>query len=429
LPTLFRRTFSSLREPSYRSLWFLTLVSNTAQWAFTMAIGWESYTLTHSSLWVGATIFASLAPNLLGAPVAGVLADRMDRRHLVRTSLVAASLTTAVIAAAVASGALSPLLTVLLTLVLGTAGAVTNVSLNALLPTLVPKRHLLNAISLQGVAQRGTEFIGPALATPLLATAGPASAFLLGAVLYGMSTLFLRGIAATEPMQHVGSGLLRPLREGFQYIRSLPGVRTVVGVAGYHCALTMAYIGILPQYVSQTLSSGSGAYSLLIALVGLGAIIGTLSLAAITDERLRGQIYLSTAILSGLALTALGASGSEAAAVVATILIGASQAMFITLSLAYIQRDLEEAIRGRLVSAFLVVTAGLQALANWLYGLLAGSFRPSSLMLVLGLAFVVVVAGYILRSTIFRQIYAGLGLEVAPAAASLPSTNRWGQPG
>ncbi|MDA8345089.1 MAG: MFS transporter [Thermaerobacter sp.] len=425
--TLFRGTFSSLREPSYRSLWFLTLVSNTAQWAFTMAIGWESYTLTHSSLWVGATIFASLAPNLLGAPVAGVLADRMDRRHLILTSLVAASFTTAVIAAAVASGALSPLLTVLLTLVLGTAGAVTNVSLNALLPTLVPKRHLLNAISLQGVAQRGTEFIGPALTTPLLATAGPASAFLLGAALYGASAFFLRGIGATEPLQRgVGTGLLRPLREGFQYIRGLPGVRTVVGVAGYHCALTMAYIGILPQFVNQTLSSGSGAYSLLVALVGLGAIIGTLSLAPITDERLRGRIYLGTAILSGLSLTALGAGGPETAAV-AIILIGASQAMFITLSLAYIQRDVAEAIRGRLVSAFLVVTAGLQALANWLYGLLAGGFRPASLMLVLGVAFVVVVAGYILRSKVFRQIYAGLGLEVAPAAASLPSTNRWGQ--
>lgn len=420
MSALCRETLSSLREPSYRPLWFLTLVSYAAQWAFTMAIGWESYAMTHSSIWVGATIFASLAPNLLGAPVAGVLADRFDRRHLVFASLMVATLATAAIAAALAGGVLSPLLTVLLTLLFGLAGAVRNVSLNALLPGLVPRHLLLNAISLQGVAQRGTEFVGPAAASLLLATTGPASVFLACAVLFGASALFLRGIPAVERTAGDASpGLLQPLREGFQYIRGLPGVRTIVVMVGFHCTLTMAYLGILPQFVSQSLASGSGTYGLLVTLVGLGAIVGTLGLAPISAERLRGQLYLVTAVLSGLSLSALGVSRSEIAAAVAIVLVGASQAMFMTLSLAHIQSDVTEAMRGRAVGAYFVLATGVMALANWLYGVLAASIRPASLMLVLGLAFIVVVAGYLLRSQTFRRICSVGEPQVASAAPVL----------
>lgn len=413
--TLYRGMFASLRSEGFRVFWFLTVLTNAAQWAFTLGISWELFARTHSSLWVGAAMFATLVPSVFGSPVAGVLADRVRRRDLLFLSILLGAMTSACLAAAITGRAGSIWLLLLLALAFGTASAVRRVASNALLPGLVARADLLNAISLQAVAQRGTELVGPALASPLLAALGPGALFWFVAVLLGGSLLLVCAIArpAGGPAAP-GAGLLRPMAEGFAYIRCRPTIRMLVVLVAWHCSLTMAYLGILPTFVRTELRAGAPFYGLLISLVGLGAIVGTLGLTLVSDEHRRGELFWVTAVLSGLSLLALGLARDHLLAALAIVVVGASQAMFMTISLAYVQIEVLDAVRGRVVGVYLVLAAGVMSLGNWAFGALGTVVPPGVIMAVLGGAFVVVVLGYSVASAPFRTI--SRGLWTAPAS-------------
>lgn len=401
--------FASLGTRDFRVFWLLTALANAAQWAFTLGISWALYSRTHSSLWVGAAMFATLVPNLFGSPVAGVLADRLQRRDLVLLSVLLGVLA----AAALGLGAIGRMdgvwLLLGLALVFGTASAVRQVACNALLPGLVARADLLNAISLQAVAQRGTELVGPALASPLLATLGAGAVFAFVAVLLLASVGLVLALPRPAGLpQGARAGLLRPLAEGVAYIRRMPTIRMLIVLVAFHCGLTMAYLGILPSFVRAQYGGAASFYGALISLVGLGAILGTLGLTLVRSERWRGELLWWTAVLSGLSLLALGLAHGRLPAALAIVLVGAAQAMFMTLTLAYVQSEVDDALRGRVVGVYGLLAAGLMSLANWAYGALGTVLPPWAILVGLGGSFVAIVLAYSAGSLPFRTIWRGL---------------------
>lgn len=403
-----RGLFQSFSVRDYRWLWLMTTLTNAGSWTFILVITWQAYALTHSSSWSGAIMFATLVPNILGAPIAGVLADLMDRRRMMFFTAIAQVIVTGLLATLSHFHLTTPEWLLGLSLVFGFASSGLNVMLSSLVPEIIPSEKLFNALSLQAVAQRGTEFIGPAVASPLLLLYGPGMVYLLAACLYFSASAFVFFLHAVEIHPHLGGSrrrhLFSPLIDGFVYIRRTPTIGLLVSLVGLHCALTMAYMGMLPQFVKMTLQGTGAFYGEMVSTIGLGSILGTLLLAGIKQVRARGSLYWITAILSGASLSFLAVTRNHGVAIAAIVLVGASQATFMTLSLGYIQQMAAQNMRGRVTSFYLVLAGGFMSLANLGYGALSSVFSPQSILGTTGLLFVAIVFVYGALSREFRSV-------------------------
>src|SRR6185312_4705779 len=175
--------------------------------------------------------------------------------------------------------------------------------------------------------------LGPALASPLLAMAGPRLVFALASACYLLGVVLVLRIRPRPRPRQPRERPFVPLLLGLRYVGARPLLTSIVLLVAFHCSLTMTYQGMLPQFAEE-LTGGSGdVYGALMTFVGLGAVVGTLMLAVFVDRRYLGAAYGASAVLSGLALLLLGLSHWPLLAFGAAILVGAAQASFMAISL------------------------------------------------------------------------------------------------
>ncbi len=414
-----RALLAALVSPDYRKLWLSIAVANSGRWAMVLAIGWLLQTLTGSSLWVGASLFAMQGPALVFAPLAGVLADRLPRTKILALALATASLASAVLAILAARHLAGRFEVIGLALVLGVAASFQSTTWAALLPNVVDRDALLNATALQGAARQGAEFLGPALAAPILALVGPWAVFALCALLYGTSALVPLGIRRGVHGDHkLGPGILAPLRQGVAYVRQTEPLGALVVIVGLHCCLTMDFMALLPGFLQSRLHAGSDVYGATMTAIGLGAILGCLPLTAVRSLHLRRRLYLITALCSGASLVAFGLMRSETSALVAAVTVGGSQAAFMAITGTAVQERCSDDFRGRLSSVYTLLTMGSMALFTWAYGALGVVIDPGIIMVAAGSAFVIAVIVALTISPIVRELCAiGATASGAPLVA------------
>ena len=273
----------------YRTLWLSSAVAAASLWAMLMARGWLVFELSGSGLAVGAVTFAAMAPWAL-APIGGAFADRFDRGRLVLWGRVALM----GLAFALAALAFMDVIAIWHLVVIAAASGVVRIfeipAEQALIPNVVDRDSLLNAITLASLARHGSRFIGPLVGAPLIAGVGPGWLFVLGAVFYGVSALvFLRfrvrssgGLAGTEGgVRAAGRGI----REAVRYVGQHRPLMLVFALTMFHCMLVMSFDSLLPIFATDALGRGSGAFGALLAGVGAGALVGTLLLSSFTTTR------------------------------------------------------------------------------------------------------------------------------------------------
>lgn len=393
--------FESFRYRNYRWLWLMVALTNTGKWVFTLAVTWQVYNMTGSTFWSGALMFASMFPNIVGAPFVGVLADKMERRYLIYLAIGLTFSILILFTVLTVLQALTPLLMVILALLFGLGSSTLNVSINSIVPTLIPKESLYNAYSLQAVGQRGTEFVGPIIAAPILAAFGVQSVYSLGAIAFALAIVFvsLLKLPKFESQKHkTKESFLSSLTSGFKYIRTHPSIKEIVVLVGFHCALTMAFLGMLPSFVQHDLNAKSSFYGVLMSMVGLGSIVATLLMAGVKKNKLKTNLFWISGLMSGLSLALLGISNNNILAIIAILLVGSSQALFMTLTIAFVQELTEEHVRGRVTSVYFVLAAGLMSLANWGYGWLSNVVNPEYIMLLTGVLFTVIFSFYMVTT-------------------------------
>jgi MFS family permease len=399
--------FQSWRFPDYRRLWLCVVVANSGRWILALGSGWLLFNLTHSSFWVGASFFTIQGPALLVSPLAGVWADRYDRRHLLALALGLAAFATGMLALLTLLGVATTGPVLACTLLCGVAFSIQGTAWGSLLPSVVPRDTLPNAIALQGTARQGAEFVGPALASPLLVAAGPAAVFAFAACCYGGGLLLALRIAARRVGAPRGpSRPFAPLLDGMRYVAAVPLLGSVVFLVAFHCSLTMTYQGMLPQFAGSLLAGDSKVYGGLMTAVGLGAIAGTVTLAAVSHRRY-GAGYAIAALASGAALLALGRSSNVAMALVAASAVGASQAIFMAVSLTFLQQLAADAYLGRVTGLYNFLASGTMAFLSLGLGGLAVTVAPAMLMTITGGGFLLVVAA-MFAAPAFRRLCRGV---------------------
>ncbi|HEY6114575.1 MAG TPA: MFS transporter [Candidatus Dormibacteraeota bacterium] len=410
----------SFRYPRYRWLWASNLASSAGRWTLVLILSIQLLQMTHSSFWVGIGLFLTQGPVIVLAPFSGALADRMDRRALnVVSSLVAAGVTALF---GLFTWAHADFLAVwlILALLYGIAFVAQMTVRSTLTPSVVPRDELMNATSMTQVSIQGAQFLGPLLATPILASRGAAVAWAF------CSLLYLAAAALSAPIGEVQGGGRRQdtgfgLGEAYRHLRSRGAAWVAVWAVALHCTLTMSYLGMLPMFVSADLNEGTATYGALLTSIGLGAVLGSLALAQFGGPRQQRLWFVYSLVFSGAALTLLGAATNGTSALIFGFFVGSSQAMFMTMTLAIIQSSVADEFRGRATSFFQMITLTPMALVGWGMGGLADVSEPRPLMIGLGIVFLAVMAVYAASSSWLRSLLRPSGWMAVPAAAESPA--------
>jgi MFS family permease len=409
------------RNPGYRWLWASNALSSSGRWALVLVLSSQLLLETNSSFWVGLGLFLTQGPVVLLAPISGVLADRLDRRTLNVLSSALAAVVTALFAALTWLGWLSLPVMLGLTFLYGLSFAFQLTLRSTLVPGLVGRERLLSGVSLFQVGTQGAQFLGPAIAAPLLVRGGPAAAWSLCAVLYAASALLsipIGEVRAARTSYQRRSGLAASLT----YLRLRPIAWTAIWAVSLHCALTMGYQGMLPMFVDMDLGSGAAAYGELLVSIGLGAVIGSIVLAQLSSPGYRSALFVVSLVGSGIFLAAMGAASSVPVAIATGFFVGATQAMFMSMALVLIQGSVEDEFRGRATSLYQMITMAPMAIFGWGMGGLADVTEPRPLMIASGLGFVVVMGVCLVMSRWLRVLFNASAWAskpvVAPAAVS-----------
>lgn len=392
LTTTRDRFLLALQYQDYRNLWIATTFSASAAWALIIARGWLAFELTDGSLWVGVVTFAATGPRVFSTPIAGFLADRFDRQKLLRWIFALNMGNNILLALLVMTGNAGPWTLTFLALTNGTLRAAQMTTATALIPNLVDKDHLMNAIALNQATQQGARMLGALAIIPLLGYLNIEAAFWLCSSFYFFGFLQVSRVKTRSTgVINKSQGFLSNLLEGFVYVYKRPTIMAMVLLVLAHCALTMSYESILPAISEDKLGAGSVGVSALIAGVGGGALLTSILLAGVRSESARGKLFLFFAFTSGLGPMLLAWSDSSALSIFATAVMGANQAGFMTISHTIIQSLTEDHVRGRVAGVYSVHVGGSMAVTNMANAAFADIFSASAVLVFGGLIFVVVV--------------------------------------
>ena len=410
----------ALESPDYRLLFYETVLGAAARWALLLGRGWLVFELTGSTGAVGIVTFAGMAPFLFLGPIGGGLADRLDRRRMAIAAGAIGAAISAVLGVLVVTGVVETWQVVLLAVLQGTSMAMVAPAQEALMPSLVRREHLLNAITLAGLARHGSRVAGPLAGGVVLATLGLGSVFFLSAGLLALAVVQVwrirwRPPAATSaepPARSIG----RDVAHGMGYAWRDRRVRLILSLVGAHCGLTMAFDSLMPQLATD-LGGGATTFTAITVGAGVGALVGTLALSQLRQEALRGPVFAAVGLGSGLAMIILGLAQSPTVAVLGAALAGGTQATYMAMSATFIQSVIPDRLRGRVMSLYLMLAAGHMAFMNLGFGLIADSVGERVLLVGPGVIWV----GLLLLATLGMTDLRGLLRRGEFVRAELPA--------
>ncbi|MBI4234521.1 MAG: MFS transporter [Chloroflexi bacterium] len=394
------RTFTSLRHRNYRFLWGSTLFTSAGNWLQQVTLGWLVYDMTGNAFLVGALQGARAVPFLVAGPIGGVLSDRMDRRKLLIVNQVFLGLLAVGFAMLVSSGRAQVWHLFAFTILSGAGWALNNPLRQALVPNTVPREDLMNAIALNSVAFNVNRVTGPAVGGLLIAFFGPGTNFFIQAACYAGVALMVFPIRL--PYQNLAAGrrasAVSDLVEGLRYVVKEQTTLALILVAMIPSLFMMPFTsGLMPVFAKDVLKVGPEGLGLLLSVFGVGALVGTMTLASLGNVSRKGLLVLGTAIFAGVAVMAFSRATSMAFALPFIAAAGAAHMLYNALNNTIIQSITPDALRGRVMSIYML-DHGLVPLGSFLAGslahfygsplaILAGGASSASLILLVGLRF------------------------------------------
>lgn len=379
-----RRAFSSR---VYRYYFGASCCSTFAVWISRFLLGWLTWDLTESAFWVGVVSAAMLLPTFLLSPFFGVISDRISARNglLVTTSLQAAI--AASVALADASGTLSVAWLLVVAVCVGAVSSAHHPMRLALLPQLVSRNLLPSAIGLSAVVFNSSRILAPAVAAWLVAQANAASAFGVAAALFVCTLLFLLAIRTEARQQSTERGsVLEDMRHGLRFIQQHPGIRLILTLTAINGLLGRSVIELLPAISGKLTEGGAGTLALLTAFAGVGSILGGLVLARQSgDEPRMLRLILLYMALGAVALFPLVVLTTVPALATIILLLSMTMTMIGTGCQTLIQLSVTDALRGRVLSIWTVVSMGMPAFGAFIMGALADVAGFGSVLVAFGL--------------------------------------------
>lgn len=366
------RELSSLRRhPPFALFWSARVASTIAFQMQAVAIGWQIYALTGSALDLGLVGLAQFIPGFALSLIVGQIADRFDRRLILRLCQTIEALTIAMLALATAAGFVSVGLIFVAIFVLGAARACEQPALQALLPQLVPPALIPRAVAGSTSANQTAIILGPALGG-LLYAFGPGVVYALCGAVFFTASVLVSFITIELPPARREKLSFRSFFSGISFIRQRPIILGAISLDLFAVLLGGA-TALLPIYARDILHVGPWGLGLLRSAPALGALTVSLVLA---HHQLRavGRVLFTAVTLFGLATILFALSSSVVLSLAALVVLGASDAVSVVIRLSLVQMGTPDEMRGRVSAVNAMFIGASNSLGEFESGLTAAWF-------------------------------------------------------
>jgi MFS family permease len=365
--------WAPLANGLFRALWIASLASNIGTWMQNVGAGWLMAELSPSPLYVALVQTATSLPVfLLGIP-AGALADIFDRRKLLIFTQAFMTVAAGLLGWLTFIGKASPIVLLLTTFALGVGSTLNNPAWSALVPELVPRRDLPQAISLNSVGFNLARAVGPALGGFMLAAFNPGSVFLLNALSFigVIVVLYLWKRTPTVQSSTVNESIVSATWAGIRYIRYSPAIIAVLVRSGAFIIGGSAIWAILPTLTKDELHGSATGYGELLGCLGAGSMASALLLAKFRLRFSPDQLVVFAGALWGLVTVYLGYANSFLFAAIAMVAAGVAWVCEMSTFNVAAQTALPAWVRARALAVYLLIFQGGMALASILWGTVA----------------------------------------------------------
>ena len=349
-------TFASLRNRDFRYLWAGTCFLSGGLWIQQVSLGWAIYEMTRSSILLGALNGLRFLPFLIFSPLAGVAADRTDRRKLMITTQWFVLVTALAMGVVVSLDLLEVWHLFAFTLVTGVVWSFSEPVRQALIPDVVPRAELMNAVALNSAAFNFTKIIGPSVGGVLIVLFGLAGNFYIQSATYLFVMWMIYRMHIPERVRDANrSSVLSNLREGIRYVWSEPVVFSILATAMIPRLFAMPYQALMPIFQKDVLQVGADGLGMMMAAPGLGAMLVMLSVAHFANRVNRpGLLMIAALVLQGAFLILFALMRTLPLALLTLVVVGGFQVLFMSISNMVLHMTVPDQLRGRVMSIYML---------------------------------------------------------------------------
>ena len=395
MQTTLRRIFKAFQYRDFRLMWVGACTSSIGTWMQIVAQGWLIYRLSHSAFLLALDQFLGGIPIFLLSLVGGVIADRVERRKILLGSQYLQLASAATLTVLVATNMVHVWQILCLSLVSGFAQAFGGPAYSALIPTLVDRDDMPNAIALNSIQFNLAVTIGPALGGITLARLGEKWCFGLNALSFVAPIITLSLITTRFLPQKTTDSMLSSLKQGIQFVRKQGSMEALIVLAFCMTALSMPLRTYFPVFVKDIFRRGPETYGQLMSMMGIGSICGSLFIASLGNFKHKGRIALTMLMVLGATISGFAFSKSLPISYAVVVLAGfAMMTVFATVT-SLVQLITTEEMRGRVMSVYNCAFRGGMPMGNLISGWLVPVFTAPVVLGVNGAVLVLLAAYFI----------------------------------
>ncbi|HEY6292911.1 MAG TPA: MFS transporter [Terriglobia bacterium] len=361
LPAMFR----SLRCRDFALFWTGNFLSNIGTWMQNLALGWQILLITNSPFLLGLNGFLGMVPSLIFSLPGGAIADRLSRRKLMLGTQSSMATLALVLAILTSFHVVKINEILLISFLTGLAGALNSPAYQALVPDLVPREDIVNAVGLNSAQFNMSRAIGPTLAGVTLGTVGVAGCYYLNSLSFFALIVALL-ILKLPPRQRADAsgGVLGAVVDGLRFIHQHRLLIILLSVPSFLSLFGLPYMVLMPVFARDLLHVGASGLGYLMAGAGIGAVVAALTLAAQRTAAGRGGLILTSAVIFSLALILLAHARSFWWSFFLLVLLGATMVGALALTNTTLQMVSPPELRGRIMSFYVFTLMGFAPLGS-----------------------------------------------------------------
>ncbi|MFO0752193.1 MAG: MFS transporter [Thermodesulfovibrionales bacterium] len=377
--------FSALYTRDFRLFWLGQIISLSGTWMHSVAQSWLVYSLTKSPLFLGIVASLSSLPILALTLVGGIVADKYPKRNIL---IVTQALS---VLPALALGILTEvrMITVwqvgIIAAFLGTINAFDVPARQSFLAEVVEKADITNAIALNSAAFNGARIIGPVIAGFIIAHLGLPACFFLNAVSFVAVIFALVKIEAKGSAAMPTGGFMEGIGDGWRFVKEEKTVLSIMALVSLFSLFGIPYITLLPVLAEEILKAGAKGLSLLVASAGAGSLVAALTIAFKGEVKREGPFIALSGFVFSTAIFTLAFSRNLSLSLFLIFFAGWGAVSCLATSNSFIQHRVPDALRGRVMSLYILVFLGFAPLGNALIGLAAEAMGTTASLKVLAL--------------------------------------------
>ena len=378
-------------------MWMGACTSSIGTWMQEVAQNWLVFDLTNSARWLALDVALGEIPIFLFSLVGGVIADRMDRRRLLLGSQYVQMASAIVLATLVGTHQIKVWHILISSFVVGTAQAFGGPAYSALVPSLVKKEDLPNAIALNSIQFNVARVIGPVLGGLALKYVGGAWCFGLNAFSFMAVIYSLFQLKVDFSPKRTGESILTSMKQGFSFIATQGAMATLIVIAFLMTALAIPIITFLPVFAKTVFKGDELTYTMFLVISGLGSITGALTVAGLGNIGNKGRIALVMIVAMGGGISGFALSRNVFLSCVMLFCTGAVLMCAFSMISSLVQLITTHEMRGRVMSVYNVAFRGGMPFGSLVTGYLVPIYSAPAvlsvngvLLVVLGLYFLVV---------------------------------------